>query len=279
MGFIYLRNKGGLGNQLFIYNFGLLLSSKYNLKLIFDNSTGFLKDKYGRTPMLDKLLIENPVEATILQKLSFIIVKKMPVWIKKIIKIQYLLEDNFQKKIDLDDLNLNSSSRIFVEGYFQSFLYLKESAFAIQNNVFEKITFNLCYKNYYDRIISSNSICVHVRRNAYDNLLSKEYYEKAFIAIKKRIKNPSFFIFSDSLDWCETQFQENDVTFVANSNKPDDLQEFFLMKSCKHFIIANSTFSWWAAFLGRYDNKLVIAPSNNQLGIIETFYPNNWLKL
>jgi len=57
MGYIYLRNKGGLGNQLFIYNFGLLISSKYNLKLVIDNSTGFFKDNYGRIPLLDKLIL------------------------------------------------------------------------------------------------------------------------------------------------------------------------------------------------------------------------------
>jgi hypothetical protein len=279
MGFVYIRNKGGLGNQLFIYNFGLLLSRKSNLKLIVDNRTGFFNDKYKRSPLLDKLLINNPVDANLINIFFFMIIKKMPFWLLDLFKIMYLNEENAQTLIDIESLDYKSKRRIYVEGYFQSYNYLLNNKFIIQSQVLHNINYNLFYKNVCQNIINSNSICVHVRRNAYDNLLTKEYFEKSFSEIKDKITKPKFFIFSDSIEWCRQHFNENEETIIVHCENTDDLQEFFLMKNCKHFIIANSTFSWWSAVLSNYSNKMIIAPSNNQLGVVESFYPENWIKL
>ena len=278
MSYIYIRNKGGLGNQLFIFNFGLLLSRKYQKKLIIDNSTGFFFDKYSRKPILNKLFSKPIFEASFLQKFYFIIFKKLPKKCRKIFKIEYIIEQNTSSFINIEDQLHFPFKYLYVEGYFQSFQYLSENILQIQNLFSKTIDFNEIYFNYNNIINTTNSVCVHIRREAYDNLLSDLHYFNAIEIIKSKTLNPTFFIFSDSMEWCKKHFTGLDnIIFIENKNNIDDIQEFFLMKNCNHFIIANSTFSWWAAILSNKKYKLVIAPEKNQLGVIETFYPNDWM--
>jgi hypothetical protein len=275
--YIYIRNKGGLGNQLFILNFGLLLSNKYKKKLIVDNSTGFIFDKYGRKPIINKLLGKSVIEATFFQKLIFFIIKKLPKNVINIFKIETLIESQSSIYINIDKLFFPTYKYLFVEGYFQSFQYLTDNISHIQNLFIENKVFNEVYNDFNNKIINSNSVCIHVRRKSYDNLLSDLYYNKAIEIIKSKISNPIFFIFSDSLEWCKSHFNNQNIVFIENPIITDDIQEFFLMKNCQNFIIANSTFSWWAALMSKNYNKFVIAPEKNQLGVIETFYPEDWI--
>lgn len=277
MSYIYIRNKGGLGNQLFILNFGLLLSNKYKKKLIVDNSTGFIFDKYGRKPIINKLLGKSVIEATFFQKLIFFIIKKLPKNVINILKIETLIESQSSIFINIDKLFFPTYKYLFVEGYFQSFQYLTDNISHIQNLFIENKVFNEVYNDFNNKIINSNSVCIHVRRKSYDNLLSDLYYNKAIEIIKSKISNPTFFIFSDSLEWCKSHFNNQNIVFIENPIITDDIQEFFLMKNCQNFIIANSTFSWWAALMSKNYNKFVIAPEKNQLGVIETFYPEDWI--
>ena len=91
----------------------------------------------------------------------------------------------------------------------------------------------------------------------FHNILTDEYYKNAVRIMKEKINNPKFFIFSDDVEWCEKNMNyiENTV-FIKNTNT--ELTELYLMKKCKNSIIANSSFSWWGAWLGSKEN--VIAP-------------------
>ena len=277
MGFVYIRNKGGTGNQLFIYNFGLLLSSKFNLRLIVDNTTGFLRDAYGRCPQLEKLLLAPPQKANLLHQFSFILIKVTPSWLLTLLNIRYISERSSRKLIQVNADNGRKLNYIYADGYFQSVSYLNENNFAIKKYISKVHRFNENYKKFEVQILNSNSVCIHVRRDAYDNLLSKNYYINAIDQIKKHVSNPIFYIFSDSLDWCKEIFKNYNVIFIESPKAADDLQEFFLMLNCNHYIIANSTFSWWAAILGDYGGKVVVAPFKNQLGVKESFYPKGWI--
>jgi hypothetical protein len=277
MGFVYIRNKGGTGNQLFIYNFGLLLSSKFNLRLIIDNATGFLRDTYGRSSQLEKLLSETPNKANIFHHFSFVIVRKTPTWLLNFLNVRYITEKSSHDLIHLNAVNGRKPKYIYADGYFQSVSYLNENDFAIKKSICRIYHFNENYKKFQTQILNSDSVCIHVRRNAYDNLLSKNYYSNAVNHIKMHVSNPAFYIFSDSLDWCKENFKNDNVTFIDSSQATDDVQEFLLMLECNHYIIANSTFSWWAAILGDYGGKVVVAPLQNQLGVKESFYPKGWI--
>ena len=114
-----------------------------------------------------------------------------------------------------------------------------------------------------DQIQSTNSVGVHIRRGDYVTLglvvCSLNYYEHCIDVMANRMDNPVFFIFSDDIPWVKENIKtDKTLVFVDNHNSaPQDMQ---LLSSCKHFIMSNSTFSWWSAFLCKNPNKIVLAP-------------------
>jgi hypothetical protein len=113
---------------------------------------------------------------------------------------------------------------------------------------------------------ASNSVAVQVRRGEYKSLqhifllLDDVYYGKAFAAIERSVSNPTYFVFSDEIDDVREHMAfPRPVTHVATLAPPEAL---LLAKACRHFVAANSTFSWWSAFLGAFERKLVIFPKH-----------------
>ncbi|MDR1263231.1 MAG: alpha-1,2-fucosyltransferase [Oscillospiraceae bacterium] len=114
---------------------------------------------------------------------------------------------------------------------------------------------------------SRNAVCVHVRRGDFVNrkdycsICTKAYYNSAINMLTKATPDPVFFVFSDSMGWAKKSiaFPESTV-FVENNGENDAAEELELMRSCKHFIISNSSFSWWAQYLGASDESIVISP-------------------
>lgn len=281
MSLVFIRNMGGLGNQLFIYNFGKLIAERTKSKLYLDNTTGFYLDKYGRRSQLSYLLNFMPTEASFYLKIIFYVIKRLPKSLLHWLNIDLILEVDSKTFYDIDSLSLGNGKNIFIQGYFQSYDYVIPNL----KNLYGDIKFSsdrgfdVNYAHYSDQILNTNSVCIHVRRESYDNHLTLDYYLKAIESINKLTNNPVFFVFSDSLDWCKQNLTFKNLIFIESSNKADDIQEFFLMKRCKHYIVANSTFSWWPALLGTTVGKIVIVPEMNHIGVSETFYPKNWIKI
>ena len=154
-------------------------------------------------------------------------------------------------------------------GFWQSYKYF------IDNWNFFKDEINLEKFNTdpvtLNQIRISNSISVHIRRGDYINNLKTsavhgnlklDYYKKAIHLIHGQFKNSIFFFFSDDIDWVKNNFNEKNFHFVENNYNDLNLpfKDLLLMKNCKHNIIANSTFSWWGAWLNENSNKIVFAP-------------------
>ena len=121
-----------------------------------------------------------------------------------------------------------------------------------------------------DEILSTNAVAIHVRRadyvndeanyKIYSNLFKEGYYPKAVENIEKLTENPVYFIFSDDIKWCKEHFKletNASIRFVENKSA---FADFYLMSKCNHNIIANSTFSWWSAWLNNSPGKVVISP-------------------
>lgn len=111
------------------------------------------------------------------------------------------------------------------------------------------------------QIRSGNSVSIHVRRTDYSKfnwLLDMSYYVRAVGEIEKCVEDPEFYIFSDDIPWCVANIPFHCREFVLK----DELSDFWLMSQCKHNIIANSTFSFWAAYLNENPEKIVIYPSD-----------------
>lgn len=259
---------GGLGNQMFQYAFGKCLATVKDDDLYLDNSP--FRNYELRNFELDKFNV-NYKEITF-DKLSVcnLDTKYKMFLIRNINKFTNLFSSIYFEKVPFiyDESVFNSKSTLFV-GYWQSYKYFNRirevllREFSLKNVVNEKNQAIL------DRIRSTNSVSLHVRRGDYVStnplkesiVCSLEYYDVAISLIKKKIDNPTFFIFSDEIDWVKSNLNIEHLNHEyvdLNSENPEyDLE---LMKNCKNNIIANSSFSWWGAWLNNNQDKVVIVP-------------------
>jgi hypothetical protein len=133
---------------------------------------------------------------------------------------------------------------------------------------------------------SENSVAVHIRRGDYtleaegNVALPMSYYSSAITQITESLPNPTFFVFSDDIDFARRNLRADiPAVFVDHNDSLAAHEDLRLMSSCRHHIIANSTLSWWGAWLGSYDDKIVIAPRNWMVGQRSSYtdlFPSNW---
>lgn len=155
-------------------------------------------------------------------------------------------------------------------GQFQSYMYFNNC----EDKIKEAFTFNTAKlsnmtMDMAEKIKSSVSVSIHVRRGDYQSpyfynglgtICDISYYNNAIKLIEERLGNCHFFIFSDEVDWVKQNLNVNNATYIDFNHKDDSWQDMYLMSLCKHNIIANSTFSWWGAWLNNNKDKIVIAP-------------------
>lgn len=263
----------GLGNQLFQYALGRSISYKKGTILKLDTSA-FDRNYKFRNYQLDKYnIVKN--DFTFIENFVYSNFYRI---IKKIIT-KFNLKNKFYKNIYWEKKEFDFDSNVFKVnsnyffGYWQDFRYFKDIRTILLDEFKLLEHLNSNNSQVMQEIKSTQSISLHVRRGDYLNITHQqvcdlEYYKKAIDLITTEIKNPHFFIFSDDIEWVKENLQINyDKTFVDfNQNNPEyDLE---LMKSCKHNIIANSTFSWWGAWLNNNESKIVISPKYWQSGFL-----------
>jgi hypothetical protein len=165
------------------------------------------------------------------------------------------------------EIAFNSPDNVYLNGYWQSTRYFHD----VESRLRQEFSFRdppcMAAKPILERIESTESVCVHVRRgdfltNPLNGLHGREYYDKGAEIIRRSKSNLSFFVFSDDIPWCRENLEFNgDMRFMDDDFEPqkfrDDLR---LMAACKNFIIANSSFSWWAAWMNQHPAKIVVAP-------------------
>lgn len=176
-----------------------------------------------------------------------------------------------ERNIRYSDILDKAPSDCYLVGSFQSEKFFKDIAhevredFKIKREILDK------YSKLISTVSSGESVSVHIRRGDYViNPKTKElhgnlpisYYNEAIKLIQKRIANPRFYFFSDDLEWVSKNF-ESKTDFSIITSGPDDHphRDFILMMNCKHHIIGNSSYSWWAAWLSENNEKIVMAPT------------------
>ena len=125
-----------------------------------------------------------------------------------------------------------------------------------------------------DQIQACNSVSLHIRRgdylnNSIYNVCDEDYYRKAVAYILREVEKPKYFIFSDDTTWCKVFMNRMsgigehpiDYTIINHNKGKDSYKDMYLMTQCNHNIIANSTFSWWGAWLGTQNDKIVVCPN------------------
>lgn len=278
---IVVKIMGGLGNQLFQYALGRHLAIKNNTELKLDIS--FYEKNKSREFKLcylnTKYSLANTSEIPVLKRNRKLnkIQKTYYSLIDKKLKICNEVNFSFDKKL------LELTDNYYLFGYWQSEKYFKEISSHLVKELSLKNPLTIDSNLFFDDINNANSVAVHVRRCDYKNherlsLLNKDYYQKAFSLILEKVEQPKFFIFSDDIAWCKENFKfEFPLHYVDTSN---DLIDFELMKICKHHIIANSTYSWWATYLSKSKNSITIAPLNwfkpNTSFVSKDLYMSYW---
>lgn len=270
-----IRLLGGLGNQLFIYAFAKAYSLKHGCKIVYDLETGFKNDNYGRIPKLDKYVSDLFV-ASHFHHLIFYFTKLFPKIAKVLFGSEVILEESSRTYFKLDDKLLNGKL-FFIQGYFQSHLYFKDYDEQIRSSINLRIPKPELIKDIANSIEGSNSVSIHIRRLQYSHLLELDYYNDAINYMNANTENPEYFVFSDDIDWCIANITtDKKISFVVHEEK-DEVADLWLMSLCKNHIIANSSFSWWGAWLCKNKQKIVVSPQNIQIGVKDKFYPEDWI--
>jgi hypothetical protein len=256
---------GGLGNQMLQYAIGRNLAIKNELEPLWLDLSWYQttsNDPFFRKFELHKLnTTYQPVDhKSIMWKLRFTNHLEFvnPFKYKKVIEKQYA---------SFDETILQSGNNILLQGFFPSYKYFEGIREILQKEFVPKSDMNSENLAALHKIKSAkNSVSVHFRRGDYaltgiHGILDKSYYERALKHLATEIEDIELFIFSDEPEWVEQNMHFEFPFHIMDFNKGEcsyfDLE---LMKNCKHNIIANSTFSWWAAWLNSNPQKKVVAP-------------------
>lgn len=174
-----------------------------------------------------------------------------------------------EKKATFDPSILDSPDNIYMHGYWGSEKYFKDIRRELLSDLDLKEPLSQHENELCLKIKSVNAVCVHVRRGNFVNnpqtaathgTCSIEYYQDAVKKMQAILNNPVFYVFSNDIAWAKENLSFIDPVFFIGGDESSNYKDFHLMRSCKHFIIANSTFSWWAAWSSDNPDKQVIAP-------------------
>lgn len=298
---IIVELSGGLGNQMFEYALGRHLAILNNSVLKLDIG------RFSRDPLRNYALNcfriqEKFASEAEIRMLKYGVSGRLPSAIcHYLIKIADCLGYDFPLRrpgyfIEKETLFrpeiLEARGDIYLSGYWQTEKYFH----AIRETLLRDFAFKEPVDPENARVLSMimtvESVSLHIRRGDYvnnpaireiHNCCDAEYYARAIGIIKERLASPHFFIFSDDPDWVRDNFRvPGPMTIVANNSGRRDHEDMRLMSACRHNILANSSFSWWSAWLNQYSDKIVIVPQrwyNSEKFSTRDLLPSEWLKI
>jgi len=291
---VIVRLQGGLGNQMFQYAFAVLLAKKNGTGVFLDKNFFSLREKkVGFTPRNFELNIfgNKYLEATHSQLLSFYNLSFLDK-IKKKLRLNYPKIYN-ESVFGFNQSALNIKAPVYLNGYFQSSKYFIGYEELIKHLFLFPINeLDILNKELLTTIKNANTISVHIRRGDYaedkvtqqfHGCCSIEYYQKAIAVLMNRYSDFTLVFFSDDVNWVKEQFENLPYPklFINNNSAENSWKDMLLMSSCTHNIIANSSFSWWAAWLNENTEKTVIAPKKwfeaKELDT-KTILPEEWIQ-
>lgn len=300
MATIILKLNGGLGNQMFQYAFAYVLYKKYGVDILFDFSAfeeleksttattrnfelGAFNIVYRMATEEELNQVEPPKKMSKVQKFlwnSFKLEKFRP-------KSNAFLQT---KPYQFDKSLLTPPLFLHYNGYFQNEKYFKEVRQDLIKCFSSEVQMDEKNQQIIKKIQETNSVSIHVRRGDYVTLESAsqfhgtcplEYYQRAIEHVAKHVRSPHFFLFSDDICWVVENLNINYPYTIVDVNHDKGWNDINLMKNCRHNIVANSSFSWWGAWLNENPQKIVVAPKkwiakNPQKCKI---VPDEWVKI
>ena len=290
---IIIKLQGGLGNQLFQYAIARYFAIKNNAQVKLDIS--WYQTQTFRKYELDNLNITGDI--AVLNEIN------------KFKKYQYkngggifrYLYNTFianekkyirEKSFVFSKSILEVKDNAYLDGIWFSEKYFSSVSDTIRREITLKIPLHTNLDQIRQIMRDTESVSICIRRTDFTNnpkvsaihgLLPMEYYDMAIEKIKEKLINPNFFIFSDDIEWAKQNFKIKYPTyFVSDPNTLDACQQLMLMSECKHNISANSSFSWWGAWLCTNPNKIIIVPKKwfkEESRNTDDLIPESWIKL
>lgn len=278
---------GGLGNQMFQYAFYRRL--QLDGKSVTLDISGFNDYGLHNGFELDKIF---PVKINLADEVRVNNIKQKISHLSLLKKIWWKVFTNFRPVIV--QKNFGYSSRLsnlqglkYLEGYWQSEKYFGTHSDTIRND-FKFPLLDIKNKDYADKISQVEAVSIHIRMGDYVNhplhggICTLEYYKKALSLIEEKVESPLFFIFSNDIEWCQNNLKLDKAIYVTGNEGKNSFRDMQLMSMCKHNIIANSSFSWWGAWLNNNPDKVVVAPSkwfNDKTINTKDLLPDSWIQI
>jgi hypothetical protein len=287
---IIVKLMGGLGNQLFQYAAGRSLAHAKQTDFFIDPT--FYDNQSGNIEKRNFALEAFNIKPAFATKTHLNRFDNPTLFLKATDKLRPYYRKRYysEQHFHFDTNFFQASSSVVLVGFWQSEKYFQpisdviRKEFTITGDLSDKT------KDVKQAIVHSNSVSIHIRRGDYvknpetlrnHGVCEVEYYERAMKLISDSVSNPSYFVFSDDITWVKENLNVNgSVTFINHNDGAHAYEDMYLMSQCKHNIIANSTFSWWAAWLNNNENKKVIAPKkwfNEFKGDTKDLFPAGWM--
>lgn len=270
---IIAKLNGGLGNQMFRYALGRSLAKKNDTELKLDISE-------FKTYTLRKYELENfniKENFAKLDEIAKLANKKSTCFVERTIRkllkaprkssSTHILESRFTYDPEIKKLGDN----IYLDGHWQSWRYFDDISAILRREFTLKKPPSIKNNKLAKQIGETESVSIHIRRGdyvtdlrtrKYHGICEMEYFSRCIKYIVKRIDSPNFFVFSDEPEWAISNLQLDYTTTIIDHNSSEcGCTDMSLMSLCKHNIIANSSFSWWAAWLNKNPNKMVLSPA------------------
>lgn len=297
---IYVEH--GLGNQMFQYAFGRVIAEQVGIKNVqydisrlpssivgrktwdindifeynFPIANDFIVWKItGFNPWVYKLLLDESKE-----EVPFRPKRKKCRYVCEP-RRRWTINEAFIKKVN--DVKWNRKRNYYVKGFWEDIRYFKGYDSLIKDMFRFKYKLSQEEKEKYNSIFKKNSVAIHIRRGDYlkqpkgvlFDLCDDSYYDKAMRYIEEKVDDPFYIFFSDDTEYIEDHYKHMNNKMIVSGNK--DYVDLQLMTKCKHMICANSTFSFWGAYLNKNKKKVIVVPETHRIdrvdGWIKTDFP------
>lgn len=295
---IIVRLSGGMGNQMFQYAIGRALSLKHNTSLKLDVTflnhriklPYFLRPNFSfRNFDLDVFNIHAEIAKP--EEISFW--NRPILWGKSMLVIDAALRKlailpGWEKSFSFDKNVLDFGSDKYLQGFWQSEKYFLDYKDQIREDFTPKKQMSEEYQKLFNEIKGGNSLCVHLRRmhggGSFHGKYDMKYYESGIRRITENKRIDKIYVFSDDIGWCKENVKFPHPTVFVEEKYAGEKAEghLFLMSACRYFVISNSTFSWWAAWLAENSDKIVIAPKKwfrDESINTNDLIPDSWIRI
>lgn len=263
-----IKNNAGPGNQMFMYAKAYALAKKYGHKILMVSEISgysvrqnilqkFLLDKTYIKGMIRLDWTQNQYIFRLFRKLIFDCVLKLPF-------LYQITQKDHDSRVYMDIETLKKGKIYVLDGYWECHAYFDEYRKDLIQQFQPKYALSAEVQEFCKRVESENSLAVHIRKGdfqAFDRLISDEYYRKALKTVQEKYPDVKVYILTEADEIAEEWKKQYGAIRIEFDTDTKFLDEWFVMSKCRHHVIANSTYSWWSSYLSNSPNKMVVVPS------------------